>query len=227
MSDRRHALDRLYLLLEELRERTGGPRLLSECDGRMDWPSHGLYFFFEPGEVREDGTTPRVVRVGTHALTATSKTTLWNRLSQHRGSVRSGGGNHRGSIFRLHVGTALIARGASSAFDTWGQRSSAPPEVREAERELEHQVSLRIGGMPLLWLAVPDREERAYLERSTIALLSNLGREPVDPASPTWLGHDADRSAVRESHLWNVNHVSEDWDARSLDRLAALVSLMA
>jgi len=34
-------------------------------------------------------------------------TTLWARLSQHRGSAKSGGGNHRCSIFRLLVGRAL------------------------------------------------------------------------------------------------------------------------
>jgi hypothetical protein len=49
-----------------------------------------------------------IVRVGTHALETGSQTTLWKRLSQHRGQARSGSGNHRGSIFRLIVGTALI-----------------------------------------------------------------------------------------------------------------------
>jgi hypothetical protein len=67
-----------------------------------------VYFFFEDGEVRADGGL-RLVRVGTHALTATSKATLWGRLRQNRGQVggRSpGGGNHRGSVFRRHVGAA-------------------------------------------------------------------------------------------------------------------------
>ena len=53
---------------------------------------------------------PRVVRVGTHGLRP-SHSTLWGRLSQHKGSVGGGmpgGGNHRGSVFRLHVGSALL-----------------------------------------------------------------------------------------------------------------------
>lgn len=99
-------LVRLYDVLSELGDRVGR-RMLNECDGRMNWSSRGVYFFFETGESRPDGTTPHVVRVGTHAVSAGSKTTLWNRLSTHRGT-RSGGGNHRGSIFRLWVGTALL-----------------------------------------------------------------------------------------------------------------------
>jgi len=86
LADRADALDRLYELLDELAVRIGGPRRLVECDGRMVWPRRGVYFFFETGEKRSNGTRPRIVRVGTHALSSKSRTTLWQRLSQHRGT---------------------------------------------------------------------------------------------------------------------------------------------
>jgi hypothetical protein len=73
-----------------------------------------------------------VVRVGTHALKAGGSTTLWGRLSTHRGQLRSGGGNHRGSIFRLIVGTALIARDGHK-FPTWGEGSSAAKDIKVGE----------------------------------------------------------------------------------------------
>ena len=93
------------------RERVGGARTLGACSGRLGLPRRGVYFFMEDGEVRSDsGTGPRIVRVGTHALTEGSGTKLWSRLSQHRGPTKSGGGNHRGSIFRLIVGTSVMAR---------------------------------------------------------------------------------------------------------------------
>lgn len=83
--------------------------MLAGCRGRMQWPARGVYFFHETGENRSDtGEGPRVVRVGTHALKEGGSTTLWGRLSAHRGQLRSGGSNQRGSIFRLIVGTALI-----------------------------------------------------------------------------------------------------------------------
>ena len=106
-------------------------RWLSSCTGRMAWPERGVYFFFESGEERSDsGTGLRVVRVGTHALTSGSSTTLWNRLSQHRGSGRSGGGNHRGSIFRLIVGAALMKPEPGDAAASWGRGSSADSDTR-------------------------------------------------------------------------------------------------
>src|SRR6476619_3094517 len=119
-------------------------RRLAECTGRTGWPRRGVYFFFEPGEAREDDRTARVVRVGTHGLRP-SKSTLWGRLSQHRGHTSgryAGGGNHRGSIFRLHVGTALLTDDAwpDELRSTWAEKS-ANETVRTLELELERAVS--------------------------------------------------------------------------------------
>lgn len=77
---RRVELDQLYAILDELRCSIGDYRYLNNCTGKSGWPNRGLYFFFEDGEFREDGTTPRVVRAGTHAISRGSRTTLWNRL---------------------------------------------------------------------------------------------------------------------------------------------------
>lgn len=110
-NERLQDLVHFYSILDRLEQVIGGARTLGECRGRMDWPARGVYFLREAGESRSDtGTGPRIVRVGTHALKAGGSTTLWGRLSTHRGQVRSGGGNHSGSIFRLIVGTALIGR---------------------------------------------------------------------------------------------------------------------
>lgn len=225
--DRRQALDELYGSIERLRAHLGGARRLAEAGRGAGWPERGIYLFFEDGETREDGITPRVTRVGTHALTETSRTTLWKRLSQHRGSVggaNPGGGSHRASVFRLHVGTALIARdGWAEAAATWG-RSRASREERAREVALEREVSRVIGAMPVLWLAVPDRHLRGAMERDLIALLSNAGRPPVDPASKRWLGQLADREAIRRSGLWNVNHVDDEPDGAGLEAFQRMVA---
>lgn len=227
---RREHLDRFYELLHELEVRVGGARLLSDPHARWDLPRRGVYFFFEPGEFREDGRTPRVVRVGTHAVVEGSQTTLWKRLSQHRGSLRGGGGNHRGSIFRLHVGTALLNRGLVdvAASVQWGSsRRPSEPELREAERHVEQMVSQHIRSMPILWVAVEDppskTSDRKVIEANAIGLLSNWGRDPVDPPSAGWLGRWAARPAVRESGLWNVEHVDGGYDPAFLDLLERYV----
>jgi hypothetical protein len=217
-----------YTLLGSLGERVGGVRTLSACSGRLEWPLRGVYFFMEDGEVRStSGTGPRVVRVGTHALNEGSGTKLWTRLSQHRGQQKSGGGNHRGSIFRLIVGTALIARNGY-VFPSWGRGNDALLEIRSVERALESEVSKVIGSMSLVWLAIDDKPGaqslRGYIERNAIALLSNVGKEAIDPPSENWLGHSCDRQRVRASGLWNQNHVEEAYDPGFISCLKQLIS---
>ncbi len=229
---RRDHLKQFYLslgLLEE--EHLGGARRLSACSGRMSWPQRGIYFFMEPGEGRtETGHGPRIVRVGTHALTARSNTKLWDRLRQHRGTARSGHGNHRGSIFRLIVGTALIERDGLD-YPSWDDgRGSASREVRERDQPLEIAVSEVIGEMPFLWLAIEDEPGRGslrgYLERNSIALLSNYGRHPIDSPASCWLGRHCSREKVRASGLWNSNHVDEGYEPAFLETLADWINQM-
>ena len=221
-------LQRFYSLLLELEESLAGARHLAHCSGRMSWPKRGVYFFMEPGETRShSGRGSRIVRVGTHALKTGSGTTLWRRLYQHKGVARSGGGNHRGSIFRLIVGTALIESDAIDC-DSWDdRRGSAPRKVRERELPLERAVSQVIGNMSFLWLSVGDepgpRSLRGFIERNAIALLSNYGKPPIDPPSDSWLGSHCTREKVRTSGLWNSNHVDEGYDPTFLDALASLL----
>jgi hypothetical protein len=77
--------------------------------------------------------------VGTHPLKLGANTGLWPRLLQHRGNAQAADGNHRGSIFRLIAGAALWARDGVEP-PTWGDKSSAPREVRDAERPFETRV---------------------------------------------------------------------------------------
>jgi hypothetical protein len=226
--ERREQLIRFYSLLDKLETNIGGARPLAECSGRMDWPKRGVYFFREPGESRADtGDGPRIVRIGTHALKTASGTKLWTRLSQHKGQPSTGGGNHRGSIFRLIVGAALSRRDELSS-PTWGKGNTADRDVRRGEIVLECEVSKAIGSMPFLWLSLEDEaapdSRRGYIERNSIALLSNYSRPPLDPPSPAWLGHYCDRERVRSSGLWNSNHVDEGHDPGFLDELERLIS---
>ncbi len=221
-------LARFYRALGRLDADSGGKRTLSDCDGKMQWPVRGVYFFFEAGECRShSGTGLRVVRVGTHAVSAGSRTSLWNRLSQHRGVASTGGGNHRGSVFRLLVGTALMRRGPMRGVQTWGRRGSRTEDLQSAERRLERLVSRVIGEMPLLWLRVDDPAGRAslrsYVERNAIALLSNYRREALDPPSDGWLGLDCPKDTVGRSGLWNQRHVEPVHDRGFLPVLERLV----
>jgi len=157
---RREDLDRFYSLLDDLGATVGGRRRLGNCDGRMNWPDRGVYFFFHPDETRESNDQLRVTRIGTHAVSEGSSTSLWDRLRTHRGAQRGtyeGGGNHRGSVFRKRIGEAIIERdGLQDEYPQWGIGSSAGRDLRLDELEMERQVSEFIRRLPFLWVDVDD-----------------------------------------------------------------------
>jgi hypothetical protein len=215
--------ERLILLLSHAQ---AGGRRLGDCSGRLSWPERGLYFVTE--RVADNGRW-MVTRVGTHAVSLGSRTSLWDRISTHRGPAH-GGGSHRSSIFRAHVGRALLRRDRAlpEAVPTWGVGQSAPATVRAGEADLERRVSQFIGEMRLLWMEVPDapgaRSDRAYLERNIIGLLSRanyLGTR-VTPG-PLWLGHDSAEWRIAASGLWNLDHLFYRSDPGFLDVLEAYV----
>lgn len=218
-------LDRLYSLLDRLEDTVGGKQRLGDCTGYMDWPERGVYFFFARDEHRDDGESLRLTRIGTHAVSSGSGTSLWDRLRTHRG-INSGtfedGGNHRGSVFRKRVGEAMIARdGLESVYPQWGNGSSADREVRLKEVGLERRVSEYIRDLPFLWIRVDDEpgpeSDRAYVERNAIALLSNYRSTPLDLRDGSWLGSYSPVVEIRRSGLWNINHVEEEYDPAFLD----------
>jgi hypothetical protein len=216
-------------MLSAVETKCGGMGVLGNCNGRMSWPRRGVYFFFEPCELRAGtGTGLRVVRVGTHAVSRRSKSTLWGRLSQHRGKADGAGGNHRGSVFRLLLGAALAARDPRLASATWGVGQSAAKAIRDSELKLEARVSKYIGKMPFIWLECDDEpspeSQRMHIERNAIALLSQATMPtPLDPPSQNWLGTHSPNEHVRRSGLWNSRHVLEGYDSGFLDSLEGLV----
>jgi len=213
-------VQRFYSLLDVLADKIGGPRLLGSCRGRDGWPRRGVYFFFEPGETRSAyPSKQRVTRVGTHAITKGRTSTLWSRLRAHRGSS-DGGGNHRGSIFRLHLGEAIRGREGVASPGSWGIKSSAARDVRGLEVDMERRVSAYLARMSVVWLSVDDEpkpeSERAVIEANAIGMLTDPN-DIIDPPSSAWLGHDSTREQIRSSGLWNVNHVRGGYSPMFLD----------
>jgi len=82
--------------------------------------------------------------------------------------------------------------------------------------------------MPFLWIPIDDpsgpQSLRKVVERNAIALLSNFEREAIDPPSASWLGLRSRKRKVRESGLWNIDHVDETFSPEFLsvirDRIA-------
>lgn len=196
VGDRERNLDQLYATLEEIAE---GPVGLTELSRRIVRADPGVYLFFEQGEVRRNGR-PRVVRVG-------KSVKLQSRLlDQHLN------GNHRASVFRRHVGEALIRRDRLPGLETW-LKSTAPSlqTERDSERDVEDRVTQVLGAMSVAWIATRDHE---WIEKNLIGLLSH-----GDRPSAAWLGSFSQSRAIMLSGLWNIDYVGDDYDSDVLDRL--------
>ena len=215
-------IKKFYDILACIEDHVKGCRTLAEGKGRINWPKGGVYFFFEAGEWRCcSGEGARVVRVGKSA-------NLWTRLSQHRGNVSSGGGNHRMSVFRKLIGDAL-ANGDCKLPGSWNKKlvvaeremGDNRSEIKNMELKLEKLVSSYIRKMPFIWLCVPDEPSssgmRAYIERNAIALLSNAKKvDVIDKASKSWLGNNSEWPLVQASGLWNRDYVEKNYDPQFL-----------
>ena len=108
------------------------------------------------------------------------------------------------------------------SLSTWSIGSTAPKFVRAGEADHEKQVSTHIGAMSVLWVDVPDEpgpeSARAYVERNSIALLSNR-LAPFERPSAAWLGRFSAREAIRQSGLWNLNYLQLEFDPAFLEVL--------
>lgn len=235
MNKRGADLVRFYRLLTELEPLCHGLRRLAVARPEDGWPRRGVVWFFEKGERRADsGEGLRVVRVATHALKPGLNSTLWDRLLQDRE------GAHRTSAFRTLVGLALRDAMGNGEPASWGRGADPATGAREsrvdpaaAERQeaaLEQAVSLYVGQMPFLFLAVNDEpgphSHRAFIEKNSIALLSNYARPPLDPPSAGWLGRRCGRDKVRQAGLWGTQFVDDAYDPSFLDAVKSWIDEM-
>lgn len=213
---RKSDIARAYRLFERISKSTGLRELKHLL--KHDVPKKGVYFFFDGNEETAfSNSIPRLVRIGTHGVSAGSTSTLRTRLRTHFGT-QAGIGNHRASVFRLHVGRAIIEReGLQKLFPHWGKGQSAKKTISQSEADLERQVSEYIGKLSVLYVPIIDESgvgsSRALIERQFIALFSeNLC--PLETPSPSWLGRFSDKSTIRQTGLWNVRDVGSEYDPK-------------
>ena len=223
---RREAIASAYALFDQLSKAKGLRRLRDLLAD--DLPSHGVYFFFDDKEPTAFSISlPRLVRIGTHGVSLGSVATLRNRLRTHFGT-RAGGGNHRASVFRLHVGRAIIERdGLQEVFPNWGKGQSATRDVTETEAAMETRVSEYIGGLRVLYIPVTDAASsasmRATIERQFIALYTE-NFCAIETSSPNWLGLSSDKASIKGTGLWNVRDVGGEYDLKFIPFLESYLN---
>jgi hypothetical protein len=229
LSNENPQIKRFYELLDEVQKKCPR-RVFGELSSTMPLPQQGVYFFFEPGEYRADGKSPRVVRVGNHAARKDAKTSVYVRIRNHWGSNKEGHGKHRMSVHRELVGLALINRYQLN-YPHWKDRKCKDKLILEQETELELEVSEYIRACEFTVLEVPGESsannERSFIESNAIALLSNYGRDEKGAfVSSDWLGRYSGDDRVVQSGLWNRDKVFRQVHPEFLDRFEAFVNAM-
>ena len=185
--------DRIYALVQSLDRHNHKSKSAA-------LPSNGIYFFFEQGEtVRwRNATIDRIIRVGTHKKDGRFK----KRIRQHYGNVNSLRGNKNGSVFRKHLGGALLRRANSKdqRLKEWLKQGG------RSYLEVEELVSRRLReNFTYCCFQVDSPEERDVLERGLIALIA---QHPVGRPSAKWLGKHAASEKIVQSGLWNTQHIA-------------------
>lgn len=161
-------------------------------------PCNGIYAFFEVGETFQiDGDEhDRIVRIGTHI----KDNRLRNRIRQHYGNKHSLKGNKNGSVFRKHLGGALMRRDnpKDSRLVDWLTQNGL--SFLEVEEKVSYE--LRNNFTFTCW-PVNTGEERLTLEKGLVALLS---RHPIGSPTKDWLGNYAYDTVISRCGIWNVQH---------------------
>jgi len=163
-------------------------------------PAKGIYVFFEQGEtdVCQGVRVPRIVRIGTHKKDGR----FTGRIRQHYRRVNSLRGSKNGSVFRKHVGSALLrmADPQDPRLElSLGQKGGSYFEVEE-----EVSKTLR-NNFTFSCIRVDDAADRIYIEKGLIALLARYS--PLKP-SKNWSGHHAANEKIRDCGLWNVQRTT-------------------
>lgn len=177
------------------------PRLRFPFD-KNQIPMNGIYVLFEKREYAHN--QERIVRIGTH----TGDNNLRNRLHEH--FLKE---NKDRSIFRKHVGRALLARAGDPFLEQWewDLTSRAAKDQyghlldHEKQQAVEAQVTAYIqDNFTFTVFRVDDKTTRLRIEKALIGTISTC--HSCQP-SLQWLGLHSPYAKICESGLWNIQHL--------------------
>jgi hypothetical protein len=209
MLDLHNLTKELYSLVHRL------PPFGYYTDGK-DLPENGIYLFFERGEdvKLQDNSADRIVRVGTHK----SDFRFRGRIRQHYGNRSSLKGNKNGSVFRKHLGGALLRRLNLNDYRLNDWLTQDGPTFIEVEEKVSQVLR---ENFTFVCFRVDTKEDRLNLER---ALIAQLAQYSLGLPSKNWLGLYADSEKIRKSGLWNTQHIdAAPMKKEEFDRFRVLV----
>lgn len=182
-------------------------------------PRNGIYFFYENGETWGHGERKsRIVRVGT-----SKDGNFRSRISEHflfDESKMSFDANrpapHDRSIFRKNIGRALLNQRRDKYLQIWEIDFTSHKQrmnfghLRDMkkEKEIEQEISriLRFN-FSFRFIELEGQTKRMGATGLESALIGSLSHCDLCEPSTTWLGNNSPIKEIRESGLWQFQHL--------------------
>lgn len=186
----------------------------------------GVYVMFEEGESYHGYS--RITRIGTHQ--ADKKTapdipdksqSVWKRMRQHYGYMKSLLGRKDGSIFRKNIGIAMLKKSRDSYIEAWlfdrtsranrekyDSDKSKVPYNKEKQDQIEAKVSDYIRNkISFVVIPINNRKKRHDFE---YGLISAICQASDFYPSKNWLGNFNDKEKIKQSHMWVSDGIDDE-----------------
>lgn len=182
-------------------------------------PSNGIYFFYQYGETWGHGDfSQRIVRVGTHR-----QGNFHSRIGEHfvlnerkMNFDSSRPRPHDRSIFRKHLGAAILNREGNDYLRLWS-KNLLKSEARAAvlgerniglETAIENEVTeLLRGSFSFRFIRLEEERLRMGAEGLERALVGTLARCSQCRPSEEWLGLSSPNRHITEKGLWQLHYL--------------------
>lgn len=198
-------------------------------------PRNGIYFFYAKGECCAHATAPRIVRVGTHR-----DGNFRSRISEHfllndRKMVftRDQPAPHDRSIFRKHLGRALLNKAGDPYLSVWGidfttrNARTAKRHLRDVAKEvkIEREVTEVLRqNFSFRFIEIVDQAQRMGAQGLERALIGTLANCPQCMPSAEWLGGYSPDEKIRTSGLWLIHHLrAEPLSSAQMDLMTVAI----
>jgi hypothetical protein len=179
-------------------------------------PRNGVYFFYEKGErCSHQEAKPRVVRVGTHCDGNFRSRIAEHFLSNERkmAFVEDQPAPHDRSIFRKHIGGALLNKARDPYLSVW-KIDFTPRKTRDSKRHLRDiskEVAIEREVTQILrqkfsfrFIEIADEMQRMGNQGLERALIGTLASCRQCGPSDGCLGRYSPNVRIRESGLWLI-----------------------
>ena len=186
---------------------------------RKQLPKNGIYFFYEKGETwGHGGNRLRIIRIGTHRegnfQSRMAEHFLLNAAKMNFDVTKSP--PHDRSVFRKHIGRALLNRSRSPYLAVWDIDFMKKENLKlyahlrdiDEERRTEAEVTrLMREDFSFRFVVLEGQAARMGREGLEARLIGTVAQCSSCRPSPSWLGRHSPVKEVEQSGLWLVHHL--------------------